>query len=352
MASTGAGGLPAGHPAPGAATDEFEWTDLHHALADAGEFLPEAEVLQILDEHPDQANRPYAALFLPAHFAAAFYGTKRVNERVYELFPAAARARTQLGSLPLHLAAHNGHLEATQVWWAVHPDAAEEEDGEGWTPIECAWKQGHWAVADFLLSRTGVLPRPDAAPYDPAAPLAADIQVEKYGAVFDEIDPLSADGCTDGPPEDDSGLPAPGDDDYEYHDEHAAQLQGMKEEWARIAAATPPNVEEWIAAHPNSKLAAAAAARPALRAEWRQAVADRTAKIRASGPTPDEMAAYLRAGFAAQKDEWKREHEQLLLEVPDPPILPEDDAPGGDGGAIGGGGGGGEGADEAEEDSD
>ena len=92
MASTGAGGLPAGHPAPGAATDEFEWTDLHHALADAGEFLPEAEVLQILDEHPDQANRPYAALFLPAHFAAAFYGTKRVNERVYELFPAAARA--------------------------------------------------------------------------------------------------------------------------------------------------------------------------------------------------------------------------------------------------------------------
>ena len=151
MASTGAGGLPAGHPAPGAATDEFEWTDLHHALADAGEFLPEAEVLQILDEHPDQANRPYAALFLPAHFAAAFYGTKRVNERVYELFPAAARARTQLGSLPLHLAAHNGHLEATQVWWAVHPDAAEEEDGEGWTPIECAWKQGHWTVADFLL---------------------------------------------------------------------------------------------------------------------------------------------------------------------------------------------------------
>ena len=64
------------------------------------------------------------------------------------------------------------------------------------------------------------------------------------------------------------------------------------------------------------------------------AVADRVAKIRASGPTADEMAAYLRAGFAAQKDEWQREQEQLLLEVPDPPILPEDDAPGGDGGAI------------------
>ena len=72
------------------------------------------------------------------------------------------------------------------MWWAVHPDAAEEEDGE--------------LDADRVRVEAGPLGRrrlfalahrraaADAAPYDPAAPLAADIQVEKYGAVFDEID--------------------------------------------------------------------------------------------------------------------------------------------------------------------
>ena len=64
-----------------------------------------------------------------------------------------------------------------------------------WTPIECAWKQGHWAVADFLLSRTGVLPRPDAA-VRPGG-VARRRHPGRSGAVFDEIDPLSADGCTD-----------------------------------------------------------------------------------------------------------------------------------------------------------
>ena len=71
---------------------------------------------------------------------------------------------------------------------------SEEEDGEGWTPIECAWKQGHWAVADFLLSRTGVLPRPDAAPYDPAAPLsdqvAQSVQVSLKNLQVTSVDAL------------------------------------------------------------------------------------------------------------------------------------------------------------------
>ena len=160
---------------------KLDWTELHQLLSDPHEST-EAEVLAAIERHPEQARVQHAVrrgarhftvtrpkskltrassacvgrqgLFLPAHFAAAFFGSKPVCERLHEVYPEGTRARSKIGSLPLHLAAHNGRLEAVRALVAACPEAAEAEDGWQFTPVDLAWRKGHWAVVEVPDSAT------------------------------------------------------------------------------------------------------------------------------------------------------------------------------------------------------
>ena len=124
------------------------------------------------------------------HFAAAFFGSKAVCERLHEVYPEGTRTCSHLGSLPLHLAAHNGQRDAAGVLWAAYPEAAELEDGWGFTPTDLAWRNGHWEIVDFLESESGVAPKEATAsgevvaPYDPSTPRACFVLQYLFLVIF------------------------------------------------------------------------------------------------------------------------------------------------------------------------
>ena len=143
----------------------LRWTELHHLLSDPHE-CSEEQVLHAIDKHPEQARvqhdvtarrtltrklatrhvmssryPAWQGCFLPVHYAAALYGSKEVCKRLHEVYPQGTRARSHLGSLPLHLAAHNGRLDAVGVFLGAYPEAAELEDGWGFTPVDLAWRK-------------------------------------------------------------------------------------------------------------------------------------------------------------------------------------------------------------------
>lgn len=145
-----------------------QWTELHHLLSDPHE-CPEEQVLDAIEKHPELVNVQHDVMahrtriphaqewhttrlissrgavwqgcFLPVHYAAALYGSKEVCKRLHEVYPQGTRARSHLGSLPLHLAAHNGRRDAVGVFLCAYPEAAELEDGWGFTPVDLAWRK-------------------------------------------------------------------------------------------------------------------------------------------------------------------------------------------------------------------
>ena len=326
----------------GGGATQFEWTDLHHMLSDP-DTCSEDEVLATIEQHPEQARLQHAVRgiaapacshtrsvlapeqgsFLPAHFAAAFFGSKAVCERLHEVYPEGTRARSQIGSLPLHLAAHNGRLEAVRTLWAAFPEGAEAEDGWGFTPVDLAWRKGHWEVVDFLESRTSLAPKEATssgeviAPYDPTTPLEAHIFREKYAHVLDEVDPVSAEGYS-GPdllPEDASGLPRPGDPDFA----HQAEYEEQQERWRQAVANVPERLalESWIARHPDSFLARKVARDPGLLAEWRQQIRRYVDWMRAQGADPAVALAEIREATRLRDEEKARQRAELLRRMPD-----------------------------------
>jgi hypothetical protein len=209
--------------------------------------------------------------FLPVHFAAAFFGSKAVCERLHEVYPEGTRTFSHLGSLPLHLAAHNGQRDAAGVLWAAYPEAAELEDGWGFTPTDLAWRNGHWEIVDFLESESGVAPKEATAsgevvaPYDPSTPQEADLVRQQYADILKAVDL-----CKSLPPADASGLPRPGEAGFVQREEYMRQ----QERWRAAAADLPQRlaVELWVAHHPDSFLAKKLARQPALALQWRRQV--------------------------------------------------------------------------------
>lgn len=266
--------------------------------------------------------------FLPAHFAAAFFGSKPVCERLHEVYPEGTRARSKIGSLPLHLAAHNGRLDAVRALLAACPEAAEAEDGWQFTPVDLAWRKGHWAVVDLLESRTSIAPKlrtasgEIVAPFDPSTPLEADVFREKYAQVLDAVDPASADavagGAPDQPPDDASGLPRPGEAAYAPQQ---AAYDAQQEQWRRAVASraelAPLAVEEWIARHPASHLALKVARDPNLPTVWRRQVALHVEWMRAQGADPVQALRAVREAGRASDEEKARQRAELLSQMPD-----------------------------------
>ena len=297
------------------------WTELHHLLSDPHE-CPEDEVLDAIEKHPEQAKVQHDGCFLPVHYAAALYGSKAVCQRLHEVYPQGTRAISHLGSLPLHLAAHNGRLDAVGVFLAAYPGAAELEDGWGFTPVDLAWRKGHWEVVDFLESQTGIEPKGQTgtgeviAPFDPSTPLEADVFGQKYAAVFDVADPLSAEGDQGEAeiPLDASGQPQPGEAGWPL-----VEYEKQQRRW-RLAVANRPErlaLEVWVEQHPNSYLDKKLASKPSLASEWRQQISRHIKWMRAQGAEADKTAYAVYEAGQKRQEEKARQREVLLSQVPD-----------------------------------
>ena len=132
-----------------------------HLTADRGH----TEVVELLISKGADVNAKMKDGWTPLH-SAARYGRK--GHRHWEITElliangADVNAITNQGEhfhvkypwTPLHIAAINGHKEIAELLIAAGADV-NAEDGDGYTPLDCAIKDKHTETADLLRKHGG-----------------------------------------------------------------------------------------------------------------------------------------------------------------------------------------------------
>ena len=100
---------------------------------------------------------------LPLHLAA-FDGHAAVVGLLLKVAPAAASVAAASGFLPLHLAALKGHQAVVRLLLEAAPTAARAAAANGSLPLHAAARHGHAAVVGLLLEA-----EPDTGAWGPAS---------------------------------------------------------------------------------------------------------------------------------------------------------------------------------------